>query len=216
MQRFKTLHPATPPSRSRRFARQLTPASRSPSRRASPSAQRSSHRQSALDANALQGAPLPAAARPLAQDPRATAHQLAISARIASPVPLSAAQQSHQLAPPPLARFVCTSPTSLEPLVPSASLVSALLAQSQIWQRAHSRGFCSRRSLSRRCLSRCCRRFLRLYSTLHSICRAQRASQALWWCRLRCNRAPHRRCSHPRRFTSRLLPCSLRRKPERR
>ena len=129
MQRFETLHPATPPRRSRRPERQPAPASRSPSRRASPS-QRSSHRQTALVVNARQGAPLPFAARPLAQDPRATAHQLAISTRIAFPVPLSAAQQSHQLVPPPLGRFVCASPRSLEPLVPSASLVSALLAQS--------------------------------------------------------------------------------------
>ena len=88
MQRFETLHPATPPSRSRRPARQPAPASRSPSRRASPSPQRSSYRQSALEVDALQGVTLPFPARPLAQDPRATAHQLAISARIASPVPL--------------------------------------------------------------------------------------------------------------------------------
>ena len=66
-----------------------------------------------------------------------------------------------------------------------------------------------RRSLSRRCRSH---RFLRFNSTLYSICRLHRASQVQWWCRLRCNRAPYRRCSYPRRFSSRLLLCSLRRK----
>ena len=68
--------------------------------------------------------------RPLAPDPRATAHHLALSARIASFVPLSAAQQSHQLAPSSLARFVRAPPASLEPLVSSASFESASLAQS--------------------------------------------------------------------------------------
>ena len=58
MQRFETLHPATSPSRSRRPARQPAPASRSPSRRASLSYQRSSHRQSALEVDALQGVTL--------------------------------------------------------------------------------------------------------------------------------------------------------------
>ena len=109
MQRFETLHPATPPSRSRRPARQPIPASRSPSRRASPS-QRASHRQIALDADALQGVTLPFPARPLALNPRATAHQLTPPAHIASPVPLGAAQQSHQLAPFPLAPYPLASP----------------------------------------------------------------------------------------------------------
>ena len=101
MQRFETLHPPTPPSRSRRPERQQIPASRSPIRRTSPSSQRSPYRQSALDADALQGVTLPFPARPLALDPRSTAHQLTLYARIASPVPLGAAQQSHQLAPSP-------------------------------------------------------------------------------------------------------------------
>ena len=84
MQRFDTLHSATPPRRSRRSGRQEITASRSPSRRASPTlpSQRPSHRQSALEVDALQGSPLLSAARPLAQDPRATAHQLALSARV--------------------------------------------------------------------------------------------------------------------------------------
>ena len=43
-------------------------------------------------------------------DPRATAHQLALSARIASTVLLGAAQQSHQLAPSPLAPYPLTLP----------------------------------------------------------------------------------------------------------
>ena len=104
MQRFEKLHSATPPRRSRRPARQPSPASRSPSRRASTSPQRFPHRQSALEVDALQGVTLPFPARPLAQDPRATAHQQA---------------------PLPLARFA--SPTSL---VSHASLVSASSTQS--------------------------------------------------------------------------------------
>ena len=110
MQRFETLHPATPPSRSRRPARQPLSSSRTPSRHASPSPQRPPHRTSALDAGALIGVSLSSTARPLALDPRATAHQLAPPARIASPVPLGAAQQSHQLIPFPLAPYPLASP----------------------------------------------------------------------------------------------------------
>ena len=121
MQRFEPLHSETSPRRSRRPARQETSESRLPSRRASPCLQRSPHRQSALNADALQGVSLPSTAHPLALDPRAAAHQLTRSARIAFPVPLGAAKQSHQLAPPPLTRFVRAPPASLEPLVPRAS-----------------------------------------------------------------------------------------------
>ena len=95
MQRFETLHTAISPRRSRRLARRQIAASRLPSQRASPSPQRSSHRQSALDASAFHGVTFPFSARPLAQDPYSTANQLAFSARAASPVPLGAAQHSH-------------------------------------------------------------------------------------------------------------------------
>ena len=101
------------------------------SRRASPTSPQPPHRQSALDSGALQGVPLSSTARPLALNPRATAHQLAFPsrnashvqlgasqqahqlappARIASPVPLGAAQQSHQLALFPLAPYALASP----------------------------------------------------------------------------------------------------------
>ena len=110
MQRFETLHPATPPSRSRRPERQPISASRSLSRRASSSPQRFPHCQSALDAGALQGVFLSSTARSLALDPRTTAHQLAPPTRIASPVLLNVAQQSHQLAPFPLAPYPLASP----------------------------------------------------------------------------------------------------------
>ena len=53
---------------------------------------------------------LPSTGRPLALNPSATAHQLAPPSRIASPVPLGAAQQSHQLAPFPLASYLLASP----------------------------------------------------------------------------------------------------------
>ena len=120
MQRFETLHPATP-SHSRRPARQPISASRSSSRRASPSPQRSSHRQSALDAGDHQGVSFRFPACPLALDPRATTHQLALSARIASPVPLGAAQQSHQLAPSPLAPYPFASPAPSALQAPSSN-----------------------------------------------------------------------------------------------
>ena len=58
MQRFETLHSVTPPRRSRHFARKEITAPRSSSRRASPSPQRSPHRQSPLEAGALQGVAL--------------------------------------------------------------------------------------------------------------------------------------------------------------
>ena len=121
MQRFETLHPATPPSRSRRPERQPTSESRPSSRRASPSSQRPPHRQSVLDAGALQGVCLCSTARPLAMDPRVTGHQLAPSARIASPVPLGAAQQSHQLAPFPLAPYPLASPAPSALPAPSSN-----------------------------------------------------------------------------------------------
>ena len=53
---------------------------------------------------------LPSTARPLALDLRSTAHQLAPPACISSLVPLTAAQQSHQLAPLPLAPYPFASP----------------------------------------------------------------------------------------------------------
>ena len=115
---------------------------------------------------------------------------------------LGAAQQSHQLAP------AHSLPTpSRHPRRPRC------LRCRRISQRARSRGFCSRRSLFPRCLSH---RFPRIYSTFYSTHRAHRGSQVLWWYRLRCNRAPHRRCTHPRRFCPRVLPCSLHLKSERR
>ena len=116
LKRFETLHSATPPRSSCRSARQEITASRSPSRRASPSPQRSLYRLSALDAGALLGGTLPFPMRPLAQDPRATAHQLTFSARIASHVFLGAAQKSHQLAPPSLACFVSCASLDVAPL----------------------------------------------------------------------------------------------------
>ena len=128
MQRFETLHPATPPSHSRRSARQPAPASLLPSRRASTSPQRSPHRQSALNIDALQGVNLPFPARPLAQGLRATSHHLALSAHIASPVLLGAVQQSHQLAPPSLARLV--SRASLDVAPPVLPTLSTNLAES--------------------------------------------------------------------------------------
>ena len=128
MQRFETLHPASPPSRSRRPKRQPIPESRPPSRRASPSPQRLPHRQSALDAGAPQGVSFPSTARPLALDPRATAHQLEPPARIASPVPLGAAHQSHQLAPFPLAPYPLAWPAPSA--LPALSSYSAESQQS--------------------------------------------------------------------------------------
>ena len=109
MQRFETLHPVNPLSRSRRPERQPISESRPSSRRASSSPQRPPHCQRAMDGGALINVSLPSTARPLALDPRATAHQLAPFARIGSPVPLGAAQQSDQLAPFPLAPYAFTS-----------------------------------------------------------------------------------------------------------
>ena len=119
MERFETLHPASPPSRSRRPVRQQISESRPPSQRASASSQRPPYCQSALDAGALQGVSLPSTARPLALDPRATAHQLAPPSRIASPVPLRASQQSHQLAPVSPAPYLASPAPSALPALSS-------------------------------------------------------------------------------------------------
>ena len=84
-----------------------------------------------MDNGAIQGVPLFSIARPLALNPRTTAHELApparnashvqlgasqqahqleYPARIASPVPLGATQQSHQVAPFSLAPYALASP----------------------------------------------------------------------------------------------------------
>ena len=52
------------------------------------------------------------------------ANQSATPSGDVSPVQLGAVQQSHQLAPPPLARFARASPVSLVPLVPLVPPVS--------------------------------------------------------------------------------------------
>ena len=96
------------------------------SRSASATILQPSHCRSARDADGFQGVTHSFTARPFARDNLATAHQLALAARVASFVPLGAAQQSHQLAPSPLARFLYASPTSLEPVVSRPSLESAL------------------------------------------------------------------------------------------
>ena len=132
MQRLETLQPAR---------RSHVPACRtqqSPSRPngqvASPIYQHPPHRQSAPNPDAPTRVSLSPAARSLALDPRAMvhvplgaakqAHLSATASRDASPLQLGAAQQSHQLAPPPLARSTLASPVSLAPVVSRAMLVS--------------------------------------------------------------------------------------------
>ena len=129
------------------------------------------------------------------------AHQLAPPARIASLVPLGVAQQSHQLATFPLAPYPLASPA-----------LSALPALSSNPTESPQSGLLIAPLAFPCCLSH---RFPRIYSTVYSNHRAHRASRVLWWCRLRCYRAPHRRCTHPRRVCPRLLPCSLLFKSER-
>ena len=79
--------------------------SQQPSHWALPTASRPPSRQSALNARALTGVPLPFSARPLALDSRAAAH-----------VPLGASQQAHQLAPTPCdATYVPLGATAVTP-----------------------------------------------------------------------------------------------------
>ena len=213
MQRFDTLHPARPPSQA-----------------ASPTSPHASHRQSALDVRAPAGVPLSSysqsIARPLPLNPRATAHvplsapqqahQWATAPRDASLVQLGAVQQSHLLAPPPLARVALASPISLVPPVPLVSCVARIARIARIarvprvaravteCRREPTIGASSRAARSPVALSRCS---LRIYSTFHSIRRARCTSRVLCWCRLFHSLAPHRRCT--------LLRCLLRRSTQR-
>ena len=190
MQRFETLHPSTPPSRLRRPDRQPISASRSPSRRTSPSPQRSPNRQSALDANAFQGVSSPSTrARSLVTlaRRRTSWHSLRASRLLCRWVRLSS--RTNWLLPHSLVS--CARDPHCSNRSCRAHRSSLRRSRSRrIPQRAHSRGICLRSSLSRRCPSH---RISRIYSTFYSNHRAHRASRLVWWCRLSCNRAPHRR-----------------------
>ena len=133
MQRFEELHPASPPSCSRRPERFPAPMLCPPSRRASPACQSSPHCQSAPDIRAPLGTHSRFAVRPLAslrrspaQVPLAAlqqAYQSPAPSRGESPVQLSVTQQAHLLPPAPLANVSRTQLGSLDQLGPPMSNV---------------------------------------------------------------------------------------------